>query len=283
MRPQPSTLEIEQIVLVDRRGRKRIRLVGDDGGPAITLFDGSGKKRLELRIGDEAPTVALLDAKENELATIRLVGDQASLLMGGRQRDQEPSVSLESGPQRKPGLYLRDHTGAPVASLTNEGNSEASLRLESGKRGTSVRPDGLFVQDSRGLNRAVLALLNGNFPVIGLNSLDQLGPPSIEMTAGDDGARRLAVHNQGGFPLFSVYTSEKGATYLDMRQPDHLRSLQISLGPKDQDGPTIACFAAESPGQRGTVLPKLQLGLRPDCKPFVRMSDGAGKSVFTAP
>jgi hypothetical protein len=156
VRPQPSTLEIEQIVLVDRRGRKRIRLVGDDGGPAITLFDGSGKKRLELRIGDEAPTVALLDAKENELATVQLAGDQASLLMGGRQRDQEPSVSLESGPQRKPGLYLRDRTGAPVASLTNEGNSEASLRLESGKRGTSVRPDGLFVQDSRGLNRAML-------------------------------------------------------------------------------------------------------------------------------
>jgi hypothetical protein len=281
-RTGPTSLEIEQIVLVDRQGRKRIRLAGEDLGPSIVLFDGKGKKRLELRIRDEIPAIALMDEKEEELATVQVVGDEASLLMGSRQGDRECPVALYSG-QRKPGLYLRDNLGSPVASLTNERVGEAQLRLESAKGGTSLRADGVVVQDVKGHDRAMLALTNGNRPVIGLSALNQQGTPSMEMTVGDDGSRQFSMQNHSGFQLFFLGVYDKDRMMLGMRHPDAEGTLQISLGPKDEGGPTISCIAPATPGRRGTVLPKLELGLNRDCEPYLRMSDREGAAVFSAP
>ena len=285
--PRPvrrRTLEADRIVLLDPQGRTRIELVAGDAGPAVRLLNEDGKTRLELKVTDNAPSIALIDSEGNEHATIRMVGDHASLSLGLHRPDQKAPVSLDSGPHDKAGLHLRDEAGETAASLTRKHDGGGRLELEGKKSSCLVQPQGLWLRDTNGLERATLAFLNGNFPVFTLSGKNRTrGPGSIEMTASDDGSCRFAMHRPDGFPVFSLFAGEKGITSLNMRHPDHDRSLQISLGRKEEDGPSISFFTPARDDGRGGILPKLQLSLDRNRQPNIRICDDDGKPLFTAP
>ena len=133
---------------------------------------------------------------------------------------------------------------SPVASLqVLHDVARAHLEIRSPQGRSLTRAEGFTVQDGADNGRLQLALVNGNFPVLGISQSGQSGPHSVEITASDDGARGLKMHDQDGHPLFSVSAANNGRTYLNIRHPDHERSLQISAGPKDADGPLIELFA----------------------------------------
>jgi hypothetical protein len=91
------------------------------------------------------------------------------------------------------------------------------------------------------------------------------------------------MHDAGGYPLFSVSAAKNGTTCLNMDHPDHERSLQISAGAKESDGPVIAFFAPAKKDGTGGLLPALQFGLRMDRQPYIRIVNSDGSSLFTAP
>ena len=208
--------------------------------------------------------------------------------------DQGPAISLfdESGRKRlelshaaaASGLRLLDTHETPIASL-QASHDAANVRLEirSPQGASLTKADGFSVEDSAGNRRLQLTLVNGNFPLFGVSQSDQQGPPSVEIAAGDDGSRSVKLHDQEGHPLFSVSATENGRTFLNMRHPAHERSLQISAGPLDLDGPRIAFFAPAREDGSGGLLPPLQLGLQKGRQPYIRMADHSGQSLFTAP
>jgi hypothetical protein len=144
--------------------------------------------------------------------------------------DDGPAISMfdEEGQKR---LELGQTGGAwgirllesnePVASLqlSHRGDS-AGLEIRNQQGYAVMRPDGFSVQDTSNHGRAYLSLLNGNFPVLGISQNGQIGPPSVELTAGDS-TRSLKLHDRDGHPLFSVVTAERGETVLSMRHPGH--------------------------------------------------------------
>jgi hypothetical protein len=158
----------------------------------------------------------------------------------------------------------------------------AHLEIKSPQGSSWTKADGFSVRDAADHGRLHLSLLNGNFPTLGISQSGQNGPPSIEMTA-SEGSRSLKLHDDDGFPLFSVFATDDGRTFLNMGHRDHERLLQISTGPKDVDGPAIAFFASAKEDGTGGLLPKLQLGLGNDLQPYIRIVDGDGRPLFSAP
>lgn len=157
--------------------------------------------------------------------------------------------------------------------------ADARLEIRSSQGNSSTNASGVSITDREENQRLLLALINGNFPVLGIHQSGQNGPASVELTAGDDGSRHLKIHDEGGAPLLTVSAARDTATTLNMRHPDHERSLQISTG----ESPQIAFFAPANQDGTGGLLPLLQLGLREDRQPFIRIADSDGSPLFTAP
>ena len=225
----------------------------------LLISDRSGRTRIRLGVSDTVPEICLLDEQ-------------------GRRRMQ--LRQNETGSE----LQLLDAEEIPRVLLHLPDRSEAaSLQLRSASGNASIKADGVSIRDAAGQTRLLLSLTNGNFPVLGISQKNQNGPPSIEMTAGDDGSRRLAFHDSNGFSLFSVASSGNGTSALQLLHPDHDRSLQISQSTIDGEGPTIACFAPANEDGTGGILPHLQLGLHNDAAPFLRILHRDGRPAFTAP
>jgi hypothetical protein len=125
-------------------------------------------------------------------------------------------------------------------------------------------------------------LINGNFPVLGISQKGQNGPSSIELTASQD-SRSLKLHDDKGHPLFSLFAADDGKTSLSIRSPDHERSLDVTSGPKDFDGPAITFSAPAKAAGSGGVLPRLQFGLHKDRQPYIRVVGSNGETQFVAP
>lgn len=183
-----------------------------------------------------------------------------------------------------PALHLLGADETPVVSLRGSGNGgDAGLEIRGAHGRTLTTASGVSVKDEGGQPRLTLALMNGNFPVLGISQVGQNGPPSIELTAGDNGSRFIKVHNQGGKALFTVAAAEDQSVSVSLRHPDHHRSFQLSSGAKASNGPVLALFAPASETGEGGRLPRLQLGLRPDHQPYLRLADGEGRALFQAP
>jgi hypothetical protein len=237
-------------------GRDRLRTVEAD---QFVLLDRLGRSRATMVVTDHGPAISMFD--EN-----------------GQKRLEFSHTSNASG------LRLLDSNESPVASLQILHDvARAHLEIRSPQGRSLTRAEGFTVQDGANNGRLQLALVNGNFPVLGISQGGQSGPHSVEITASDDGARGLKMHDQVGHPLFSVSAANNGRTYLNMRHPDHERSLQISAGPKDADGPLIELFAPAKQDGTGGLLAPLQFGLRKDRQPYIRIVDSDGRPLFTAP
>lgn len=200
----------------------------------------------------------------------------------GRNHGGEPGRAPEAdGVVEAERFVLRDAAGEVRAELAIEGNGPV-LTLHGDAGCTRVSPSGIAVVDRDDAQRLVMALINGNFPLIGVSSPDQQGPPSVEITAADDGSRKLALHDTAGRPLVSITAGTQGAA-LALRHTQKERTLQITGGTPASEGPAVDVIAPAEPDGTGGTLPRLRLGLRREGEPFLQMNDAAGRPQFTAP
>lgn len=176
---------------------------------------------------------------------------------------------------------LRDAAGDVRATLAIEGGGPVLTLLGDTGR-TMVSPSGIAVSDRDDTQRLVVTLINGNFPLIGVSSPDQQGPPSVEITAGDDGSRKLALHATDGRPLVSMTGGPQGAA-LTLRHTEHERTLQLTGGTPDSEGPVLELMAPAEPDGTGGVLPRLRTGLRRGGEPYLYLNDASGRPQFVAP
>jgi hypothetical protein len=229
----------------------------------------------------EADQFVLLDRLGHPRATLMVTGQGPAICMF----DERGKKRLEFGQNSDgSGLRLLDPNESPVASLEavpDGASAHLELRGPLGKSWTKA--EGLTVQDRAGRVRLQLAMLNENFPVLGISDGSQHGPPSFEVVASNNGERALKIHDKDGHALFSVFVAENGTTCLGMRHPDHERSLQISTGPKDFDGPKIGFFGPANQDGTSGILPFLQLGFSPERQPWIRIVGNDGGALFTAP
>jgi hypothetical protein len=224
----------------------------------FVLLDRLGRSRARMLVTDDGPAISMFDED-------------------GQKRLELSHTRIASG------LRLFDSNESPVVSLQLPHNVDpAHLEIRSPGGRSLTKADGFSVHDAANHGRLHLALVNGNFPVLGIRQSGQNGPPSIEMTA-SEGSRSLKLHDDDGFPMFSLFAADDGRTSLDMRHPDHERSLQICTGPKDLDGPVIAFFAPAKEDGTGGLLPHLQLGFDNDRQPYIRVVDSDGRTSFAAP
>ena len=239
----------------ESRGPGRLRTIEAD---QFVLLDRQGRSRLKLAVTDAGPSIVMFDEQ-------------------GRKR-------LELGQSRDTlGLRL---LGADAASRVclelRHDDGRARLEIQGPQGSSLMQTDGFAVRDAAGSRRAQLALLNGNFPLLGLSQSGQNGPPSIEMTA-TEGAPSLKLHDAQGAPLFWLGAAGDGSTSLNLRHPDHERSLQISAGPAATDGPVVSFFAPAGDDGTGGLLPLLRFGLHKDCRPYVHLLGRDGRTRFAAP
>ncbi len=225
----------------------------------LLISDRSGRTRIRLGVSESVPEICLLDEQGRKRMQLRQKETRSELQL--LDAEEVPRVSLE----------LPDRPAA------------AGLQIHSASGSASMKADGFSVRDAAGQTRLYLSLTNGNFPALGISQKNQNGSPSIEMTASDKGTRQLTFHDDTGFPLCSVVSSGNGTSTLQLRHPDHDRSLQISQGAIDGEGPTIACLVPANEDGTGGILPHLQLGLRNDATPFLRISNRDGSPAFSAP
>ncbi len=233
----------------------RLRTVEAD---QFVLLDRLGRSRLTMVVTDGGPAISMFDEK-------------------GQKRLELVQSDVSSG------LRLLDSSESPVVSLEVPHDvSQAQLTIASPRGSSLTNADGFRVRDASNQGRLLLALLNGNFPVLGISQSGQNGPSSIEMTAGE-GTRAFKIHDKDGYALYSVFAADNGSTSVKMSHPDHERSLQISTGPPGVDGPSVAFLAPAKEDGTGGQLPFLRFGLHEDCQPYVRIVDRNGRSRFTAP
>lgn len=234
----------------------RLRTVEAD---QFVLLDRLGRSRATMVVTDEGPAISMFDENGRK----RLVLSQAAAASG---------------------LELFDEDESPVASLTVPHDAtRACLEIRSPQGRSLTRAAGLVVEDGAHRGRLQLALVNGNYPVLGISQSGQQGPASVEVTASDDGGRGVKIHDVAGRPLFSVTAAKEGATHLSMRHPDHERSLEITASGENADGPLVSFFAPARKDGTGGILARLQCGLRRDLQPFIRIVDSDGKAIFYAP
>ena len=243
----------------DARGpaerRDRLRTVEAE---QFVLRDEGGRMRMKIDMTNGGPAISLFD--ENGGKRVELAHTDASS-----------------------GVHLLDSDETPVVTLElprDVGRGRLEIRNSHGS--SMVRADGFSVLDTENNGRVHLALLNGNFPTLGISQGGQTGPPSIEMTA-SGGSRSVKIHDDDGRTLFSVFAADDGKTSVNMRHPDHARSLQISTGPNREDGPAIGFFGPAQKHGSGGMLPFLRLGLHDDQRPYIRIVDENGRTRFTVP
>jgi len=238
-----------------RRGAERLRTVEAD---EFVLLDREGRSRAKMMVTDGGPELCMFDED-------------------GQKRLELRQTQIGSG------LRLFDANEVPVVALQlPQAANRAHLEIKSPQGSSLTRASGYSVRDAAEHGRLHLSLLNGNYATLGISQEGQAGPSTIEMTA-TEGSRSLTLHNDQGNLLFSLFAADDGKTTLNMRHPEHERSLQISTGATDQDGPGIAFFAPANEDGSGGLLPFLQLGFDPGRRPFVRIVDRDGRPQFTAP
>ena len=254
--PQQSPLvDQSRTKVAPSYGNTRLRTIEAD---QFVLLDRVGRSRVRMVVSDGGPVITMLDEH-------------------GKKRLELSQTPLAAG------LRLFDAKETPVVSLQLPTTNEpAYLEFRSTQGSSLTRAAGFAVQDAAQQQRVHLGLINGNFPVLGLSQSGQQGPPSIEMTASGV-ANRLKFHDKTGVPLVSVVSTGEGKSILSMRHPNHERSLQVSSGPKESDGPVVSFFAPANEGGTGGILPHLQLGLNLHGKPYVRVVDSDGRPIFQAP
>ena len=236
-------------------GPARIRTIEAE---QFVLLDQTGQSRLKMAIVDGGPAISLFD-------------------QNGQKRLEFGTTSSSTG------IHLMDADESPMVSLhVPHDDSRAQLEFRSAQASSVTKATGFSVLDAAGQSRLQLALINGNFPMLGISQSGQQGPPSIEMVAGEN-SRSLKMHDEAGHLLFSVFTDDRDSTSMTMRHPDHDRSLQISTRTKEVDGPAIAFIAPAKEDGSGGQLPLLRIGLRNDHQPYIRIVDGDGRARFAAP
>lgn len=224
----------------------------------IVLRDASGQPRLTMTVTEDGSAISMFD----KLGFKRLELNQSD---------------------ERSGIRLFDAYETQLASLEVQDLDRPKLELNGADGRALIQASGFEVRDREDRSRALLALINGHFPVLSLSKINQKGPPSVELTAGDNGLHGFRIHDPAGRPLFVVSAAKDGVTHLHMRHPDHDRLLQISAGPKKEDGPQIAFFDSANPDGTGGQLARLRLGLQRDGEPYIRIIDRDGNAVFTAP
>lgn len=232
-------------------GRDRSRIVEAEG---IVLRDQRGRLRTKMIAADDGSAIRMFDKE-------------------GRKRLELRQTSSESG------FRIFGSDESLIASLLQVPGKAASAQFEiNGQQGkTLVQADGLSVRDAADHQRLHFALINGNFPVLGIRQSGETGPPSVEVTP-----RSLTLHD-GGYPRFAMSTAADGRAFLNLRHPDRERSLQISTGPSDGSGPTIGFFAPSHEDGSGGQLPYLRIGLDSTRQPYIRITGSDGQPLFTAP
>jgi hypothetical protein len=222
------------------------------------LRDPKGRVRATLNITDGGPALCMLDER-------------------GKKRLELCQTN------RAVGLQLFHPAEAPAVLLQlPHGVEPGRLEMRNSQGASLTRADGLFINDAAGNSRLQLALLNGNFPMLGISRGGQSGPPSIELTA-SGGSPSVKLHDVDGRPLFSLISADGGRTLLNMTHPDHERSLQIATGPSDSDSPTITLFAPARADGTGGLLPRLRLGLQRDGQPYARSTSTDGRTTSHVP
>ncbi len=216
----------------------------------FVLLDADGRLRAKMLVTEAGPVIGLFDADGRKRLELSDAGGVASLRMF--DDEQSPVVSLEL-PQRDPAqLDLRGSTGSTV-----------------------VKSSGVFIRDADERQHLLLALINGNFPTLGVGHVEN-GPPTLEMTAGG-GSSAITFHNRDGFPLLTMGAGKDGAS-LGMSRPDDEQSLRIS-NTRSPDSPAIQFFGRA----RGGTLPFLSLGFDDEHKPHMSIVGSDGVPIFTAP
>jgi hypothetical protein len=244
-----------------------------DGSPAETRRQ-DGRRKITVH------ELVLVDDLGRPRARFAADGNDAAIHMFDEAGRKRLELGLAAGAS---GLRLFDSAESRIVSLQlPRGADAAHLEITSPEGTSRINTGGISVHDAAGRGRVHLALVNGTFPVLGLSSAGQNGPPSVELTA-TEGSRSLKLHDEAGHPTFSLHAADDGKTSLNMRHSDHERSLQISTGPNEVDGPAIAFFAPANDDGTGGLLPHLRLGLDNDRRPYIRIDDRDGRPVFTAP
>ena len=253
---------------------------GPKGAPPSRDESRAGRPAEDTRRAIETHKLVLVDELGRPRATMKATGAGTTLTMldeAGHKRLELSQVGAASG------LRFFNSDESPVLSLQLPSDVEpACLEIVSTEGMARIKADGLHISDAAEHGRVYLSLLNGNFPVLGLSSAGQNGPPSVELAA-PEGSRSLKLHDETGHPTFSLFAAEDGRTFLGMSHPSHERSLQIKSGPATVDGPAIEFFAPANDDGTGRLLPHLRLGLDNDRRPYIRIDDRDARPVFTAP
>lgn len=254
--PQQSPSSDDPPTRVEQpRKSERWRTVEAD---QFVLLDREGRSRAKMIVTDDGPQLCMFDEEGQKRLELR---------------------QTHSGS----GLRLFDAEETPVVALQLPQDADrAHLKIKNPQGSSLTRASGYSVRDAAEHGRLHLSLLNGNYATLGLSQEGQVGPSTIEMTA-TEGSRSLKLHNDQGNLLFSLFAADEGKTTLSMRHPEHERSLQISTGATDRDGPGIAFFAPAREDGTGGLLPFLQLGFDSERQPIVRIVDGDGRPQFAAP
>ncbi len=223
----------------------------------LVLLDSAGRSRVRIGVADDGPAISMFDETGQKCLELGCTTVATGLRLSNPQQSSIASLQLPSG-------------------------GGAQLQIQESKGSSLVNADGFRVRDSSKQSRLQLALLNGNFPMLGISQSGQDGPPSIEVNAGE-GTRSMKIHDERGQPLFSVIADNERGTSLTLRHPNEEKSLELSMGSKQAGGPRINLFAPAKQDGSGGVVPLLQFGLRDDNQGYLRIIDGDGRPRFAVP
>jgi hypothetical protein len=157
-----GTLEGEEFVLRDSRGRVRARLGCNERGPVFVLLDPSGNQRAGLGVVDANPHLCLYDREGKIRLHLSLDGESPTISL--HDRFPYAPTYLEAGPR---GAYFS--LGAP--------SSSEAITLCAGSGHTGI--DILWAR-GRGAGRSVRLGLGPTGPTLTLNAAT--GGPRIELS-----------------------------------------------------------------------------------------------------
>lgn len=242
---------------------------GDDAGP---MPEQKGRVL-------EAEAFLLRDSQQRVRGRLAMEGDRAVLALYNADGTARLTLTqLEDGAE----VALLASAEGQGVRLRADGNPEGSRVEVAGKAATTATTaSGVSIVDADDGQRLVMKLINGNFPLLGVSQHGQAGPPSVEITAGDDGSRKIALHTATGEAVIAMTSSDQQGA-LALRQPGREHTLQLQSGNEAAGGPSIVCLAPE--GQDGGgVLPRLSLGLRREGEPFLQLNDATGRPQAVLP
>lgn len=228
----------------------------------------------------EAEAFVLRDAAQRIRGRMGVVGEQAVFTLY-----DEHGLARLTLAQQDDGAEVRlvaagDGCGVRLRADALAEGSRVEVMGDRGRSTTAA--SGVSVCDADGGQRLVMKLINGNFPLLGVSQQGQVGPPSVEITAGDEGTRKIALHTPTGEPLIAITSSGREGT-LALRQLGSEQTLQVHSGSTPGEGPGIVILAPERANGGGGVLPRLLLGLRREGEPFLQLNGADGRPVAMLP